>query len=328
MFTMNEVDQNNFSSTYSCRALNLKRSWTLYNSAGSDEKLDKNDAVLVRDEDKGAWSTYDLSLSCLGNGGTARDWALSDFTGDYDWDFTHFADEDFLSFNVQKDSNIFLGGDYDGMIYMLEYGSSDDTSTELDLPIPMSLLSAGLNPYKDRGIEAQLGYVDLYCDRSVQGKLLISFYQDDSSSASHWEYINLIPEVGFCADIYDIDLTDPLVCIIRSASHGLRTGAVVFFYGIDGTTQLNTGPFTVTNIDEDSFSLDGVNTAGYTAYAGGGLIVDTPVDDSEERVWKRAYCGAIGYQHRIQIDTIGANQNVGIHAIKPWFREVGSRQLS
>jgi hypothetical protein len=59
----------------------------------------------------------------------------------------------------------------------------------------------------------------------------------------------------------------PVVTII---GHGYTTGDPVMITSVGGMTQVNNLIFTVTVIDADTFSLDGVDATLYTAYTSGG----------------------------------------------------------
>lgn len=65
--------------------------------------------------------------------------------------------------------------------------------------------------------------------------------------------------------ITDITRADPGV--VTAPYHGLTTGDQVYLAGIGGMTQLNGRVYTVTVLDDDTFSL-GVDTSGYTAFTG------------------------------------------------------------
>lgn len=63
--------------------------------------------------------------------------------------------------------------------------------------------------------------------------------------------------------------TNATPIVITSASHGLQTGARVTITGVGGNTAANTTA-TITRVDANSFSLDGV--AGNGAYTSGGTF--------------------------------------------------------
>jgi len=61
-------------------------------------------------------------------------------------------------------------------------------------------------------------------------------------------------------------------CVLTVVGHGRTTGDIVVVAGVGGMTQLNNNLFTVTVVDADHISLDGVDATGYTEYASGGTI--------------------------------------------------------
>lgn len=60
--------------------------------------------------------------------------------------------------------------------------------------------------------------------------------------------------------------------LITSAGHGLLTGDQISVNGVNGNTAAN-GPFTVTFVDADTFSLDGSDGTTSLPYGGGGIWV-------------------------------------------------------
>ena len=63
-------------------------------------------------------------------------------------------------------------------------------------------------------------------------------------------------------------------CHITAAGHGLTTGDRVFIKNCGGMTQINNLQFVVTVDSVDVFSLDGINSTGYTTYTSGGTVVE------------------------------------------------------
>lgn len=59
--------------------------------------------------------------------------------------------------------------------------------------------------------------------------------------------------------------------VTTNLNHGYTTGQAATINGIVGMTPLNGVPFTVTVINETSFSI-GIDTAGYAAYVSGGVV--------------------------------------------------------
>lgn len=60
---------------------------------------------------------------------------------------------------------------------------------------------------------------------------------------------------------------------ITCVSHGLVTGDKIFICQVSGATELNSRFYTVTKVDNDLFTLDGILAAGVTAYTSGGYFV-------------------------------------------------------
>lgn len=68
-------------------------------------------------------------------------------------------------------------------------------------------------------------------------------------------------------------VTNAEVCVVTSASHGLTTGKMVTITGVLGMVEINDdGPYTVTVIDADNFSIDR-NSLDWGVYTSGGLWV-------------------------------------------------------
>lgn len=68
--------------------------------------------------------------------------------------------------------------------------------------------------------------------------------------------------------ITGVTLASP--CVLTVVGHVATTGALLQVSGIVGTTQLNDKIFTLTVVDADHVSLDGVDATAFTAWASGG----------------------------------------------------------
>jgi len=126
-------------------------------------------------------------------------------------------------------------------------------------------------PYIDRypldvnnfqGVRAPM-YVD-----GIQG----SFYKDRTQFFNLWPKIPTLFQQGtetLSGTITGIaQPTNPTQ--ITSVNHGLTTGAVIFIENVGGMTQLNDTYFTITVIDANTFSLDGIDNTAFGAYTSGG----------------------------------------------------------
>ena len=85
-------------------------------------------------------------------------------------------------------------------------------------------------------------------------------------------------------------------------------------------------PYTVTGVDEDNITLDGIDSTAFTAYTTGGSLFFRQF--YRTKTWKRAYAGGIGFQHRIMFSASGAQDPYRIHALKPYFKARGKRLIN
>lgn len=73
-------------------------------------------------------------------------------------------------------------------------------------------------------------------------------------------------------------ITQANPAVVHATGHGYATGQQVIINGVVGMTQVNNfngaGVFTITKVDADHFSLNGINSTGYTAYSSGGYSMD------------------------------------------------------
>lgn len=63
-------------------------------------------------------------------------------------------------------------------------------------------------------------------------------------------------------------------CNVTAAAHGLTTGDRVFIKSVVGMTEINNLQFVITKVDADNFTLDGIDSSGYTAYTSSGTVVE------------------------------------------------------
>lgn len=65
-------------------------------------------------------------------------------------------------------------------------------------------------------------------------------------------------------------ITQANPAVVTSASHGLASGDKIYYTPGAGMTELAGGFYRITVVDANNFSLDGVNSAAFTAYVSGG----------------------------------------------------------
>ena len=105
---------------------------------------------------------------------------------------------------------------------------------------------------------------------------------DDSNSDGYVEMEEAGGASISAVALAGITLTsEQVVAVETGAVHGLTTGDTVNFAGIVGTTELNTGLWTVTVVDTTNFTIDDTDGGDFTAYVSDGTVQETTEDDFE-----------------------------------------------
>lgn len=124
-----------------------------------------------------------------------------------------------------------------------------------------------------------------YRDVSLRGQLEGGFYTDSGDNIVYERCVIddmgiSLPALGYnCSGTWaavvvtNITQANPGV-VTTAAAHPYSTGATVPINSVVGMTQVNDLDFTVTKINDTSFSI-GVNTTAYTAYSSGGTAGGT-----------------------------------------------------
>ncbi|HET9433067.1 MAG TPA: ubiquitin-activating E1 FCCH domain-containing protein [Chitinophagaceae bacterium] len=108
--------------------------------------------------------------------------------------------------------------------------------------------------------------------RTIQdGSLLylLTTLPNNSISGATQTFLDTIKAGQTTGEITDATQANPAV--ITSEAHGLRTAAQLFIKDVLGMVELNNRNYTITVVTDDTFSLNGVDSTGYTAYSAGGI---------------------------------------------------------
>lgn len=251
-FVTDDINADQFDKVFVERSYSNRRTWFLYPGVESSDA----DKALIYDDESGAYSKYDISMNVIGHGAAQKDYAAEDFTAANDLDISalDLDDETALSFFWSSSAEILLGGDRSGNIHVLETLNADDGTA-----ISFTLIGAGWNPFKEQGVEAQLGYVDFYFDSDQETRLDIQFYKNDSENPYTSQALDLLPNLNFLTNITDIvPNSDPTTgFVVNSPSHGLSSSNEVYFYGVKGAKFYNDRQWTVgATVTDDTFSVD------------------------------------------------------------------------
>ena len=166
-------------------------------------------------------------------------------------------------------------------------------------------------------------YVDIYANSDTLTKFTVEFFKDDSLYAYKTANFDLIPNLDFITDIVATTQANP--CNVNAPSHGLLSGNVIYLYGIEGMVELNGGPYTITKVDENNFTLDGVDSSSYAAFTTSGGVYKR--EFYKTKVRKRVYAGGTGYVHQMKLTSTGADRPFTIHSFVPYFKAVSTRNI-
>lgn len=260
-FTSEEINDEFFGKVFVSRDYNSRRTWALYPKGTSQD----SDAALIHDEESGAFSKYIFSreisnsvvdMNVLGYGETNIDYAAQDFiaANGLDKSAQDFNDgETALSFYLSSSTELFLGGDRNGFVFILDNGTSDDGND-----ITLSLESAGWNPYKEKGVEAQLGYIDFFLDSDQITKFKVEFYKNNNEYPYIVQDMNCLPNLIYHSDVANIvPNPDPTTgFLITSASHGISSGKSFYLYGVENAFYYNDQQWTADSVTENTISVN------------------------------------------------------------------------
>ena len=251
-FVSDDINDSEFQKVYGARSYGNRRTWILYPDTESDDA----NASLIYDDESGAYSKYLIDMNVLGQGGVPIDYAAQDFTATNDLDISSSAldDETALSFYWSKNAEIFLGGDRDGEVHILETGLSDDGAA-----IPFTLTSAAWNPYKEQSLDAQLGYIDLFVDADQETNIDVAFYKNNAEAPYATQSIDCLPNLNYRSSIGNIVINaDPTTGFTVDAnSHGMVENDTFYLYGVRGAQFYNDLEWTVgATVSENSFTVD------------------------------------------------------------------------
>lgn len=216
------------------------------------------------------------------------------------------------------------------------------------LPV-MDIVGKDFNPFQANGKGFKLSYIDFQMDSNIQlpsipavtVQLFVNSNINEQANVliGNQEVQNSSQLVGFVTNIFTGTATpsnpsNP--CQVTSPDHCLISGTVIAFGNILGTTNLNSGNYTITVVDANNFTLNSIDATGFTAYAGGGTWYTISEDgqaytSGSQYAWYRFYSTQFGQYLRIGLtydDTLmnqlATHQTpMELNAMNVWFREGG-----
>lgn len=197
--------------------------------------------------------------------------------------------------------------------------------------IPFSALFKKFNPFVEQDKKVRCGWLYMYVDSTGT---------------------DLMRNIA----ISGISNTNPCV-VTTNVDHNLNTGDQVSFFGIGGTTQLNGTVAFVTVIDDQTFSLDGVDATAYGVYTSEGfastsvaakMIIDIITNDVGHKTqlnnlsqnpyqgnctnmvfedgskkWYKIFINQVGKFIQFRLRNRQAGAQINVQATMPGFQPVG-----
>lgn len=187
------------------------------------------------------------------------------------------------------------------------------------------------------------------------------FVDQDKKVRCGWLYMYVsVSGTDLRRNINVVNATQSNPCVITTnVNHNLRSGDQVGFIKVGGMTELNDNRYFITVIDGASFSLNGVNSTGYTAYTSGGYATaaelckaeiqvitnDNPTSENTQlmtggnypyqgavsnlyfetgvKKWYKIFINQTGQFIQFRILNQQSGANIKIHALMPGFQAVG-----
>ena len=107
-------------------------------------------------------------------------------------------------------------------------------------------------------------YIEYFMPQEIFGELSNAFFV----------HCGLQLNMGNSAVITGITQNNP--CSVNAPNHGFTTGQTIRITSVLGMTPINQNPtqaYTITVIDANNFTLNGMNTTSWPAYTGGGIAI-------------------------------------------------------
>lgn len=177
------INQQAFAQCYGIRFDTLNQSWMLFPSEENNSPT--SDRALIYNFIENTWAVYNIAMSCLGVFTVCCDKNWDDFAPNTPLG-TQFPSWDLCDFNwnsylLQGLAPTLLGGGFDGTVYQLNAGTTDNGAI-----IESSITSARWNPFTGIGQKVQFGWIDFYYeidpDDTEPAVMTITFFTDNTTA--------------------------------------------------------------------------------------------------------------------------------------------------
>jgi hypothetical protein len=205
----------------------------------------------------------------------------------------------------------------------------------------MNIQGKDFNPFQGSGKQFKLSFIDFQMDANMLSpaiaattiQLFVNSYLGEQANliATNQELLNSSQASGFITGA-----TKANPCQITSPDHSLISGTLIYIANVKGMTQLNAAIYTITVVDANHFTLNGIDSTGFSTYTTGGIWNTTPVNGQtyipgSEYAWYRFYSTQFGQYLRIGLtyddnlmNQLATHQSpMELNAMNVWFREGG-----
>ena len=205
----------------------------------------------------------------------------------------------------------------------------------------MNIQGKDFNPFQNAGKQFKLSYIDFQMDSNIDSpaitattvQLFVNSYLGEQANllSTNQELVNSSQGCGFITNA-----TKANPCQITSPDHSLITGTLIYIGNVQGMTQLNSAIYTITVVDANNFTLNNIDSTGFSTYTTGGIWNTSSVNGQtyipgSEYAWYRFYSTQFGQYLRIGLtyddnlmNQLATHQNpMELNAMNIWFREGG-----
>ncbi len=210
----------------------------------------------------------------------------------------------------------------------------------------MNIIGKDFNPFQAAGKQFKLTFIDFQMDTNAEVpsipavtiQLFINSYLGAQGNllTGNLELANSTQPFGYITFVTTGAGANP--CVVTSPNHSLQTGTIIYIANVLGTVEVNQGNYTITVIDANNFSLNGINATGFHSYAfpNTGTWNAQPTEGQSytpgsQYAWFRFYSTQFGQYMRIAITYDAALMNqlathqtpMELNAMNVWLKDGG-----
>ena len=244
---------------------------------------------------------------------------------------------------IDEDTFTIAKWDFDNQQYVEDFSFTGSGTYvgggQVTLFPKIDIITKDFNPFSKKGGQCKMPYFDLLTDATDNAAISIELYADASLNSRSNILIgqqsspNSLSGFG---EITNATQTNPCVITTRNP-HGLQDGAQVNIVSVEGMIELNGLNYVITYISPTSYSLDGIDATGFTAYDRGGSWIQSNFPFyvlGSDYQWHRFYGGVAGnffkirltYDNNLMNTLTTHQQDFVLNALQLWVRP-GGRSL-